>query len=176
MADGVNLRILGPVVLGFSFVFGVAGLLIYRLWDPRVEPETGYSVRGMAPLPDDTAGVASSEPPDPLRNPAKPSNEYEYLRLLEQYKVENKSMALELAFAGEDWYGDEGPGAEARRAMQVTLLAHVGRTSEAQRLARRFVLRFPESSYLPDVNEVLDPASAASAPNVPRGEVSLTNH
>jgi hypothetical protein len=148
MSDARGARVLGPVLLGFAAVFGIAGLLIYRLWDPFVEPETGFEIRA-TPLPSEPAPAAPkpTAPTDPLNDPAKPANEYEYLRELERLSAENKSKALELAFAGEQWYGDTGPAAEARRAMQVTLLADIGRGQDARKFATRFLSKYPKSKY-----------------------------
>lgn len=70
-----------------------------------------------------------------------------YWKELEELERTDQKRALDYAFAGEEWYPEQGKAAEARRAKIVTLLVALGRMPEARERTRRFIELYPNSPY-----------------------------
>lgn len=79
----------------------------------------------------------------------KPATAQEYFRTLEALRRSAPEEALRWVERGEEWYGKAGPEAEARDAMQVTLLVDLGRMREARAVTDRFIVEYPDSQYRP---------------------------
>lgn len=151
---------------------GVAGLgftTLALLW--LVGSELARPVPGAPPAPvspakpavlSESSGVSSASPravPTPVPSlsvgaPPPFPNETSYLTELARLNVQDKPRALALAREGDRWYPSVGKGAEARKAMTVTLLVDLGNMTEARQETERFIAQFPESSYRPLVQGV----------------------
>jgi len=57
----------------------------------------------------------------------QPASETAFFAQLEELNQTDKPRALDWARRGDNWYGNAGVFAEARQAMQVTLLVDLGR-------------------------------------------------
>ncbi len=79
----------------------------------------------------------------------QPESETAFLAQLEELNQTDKPRALDWARRGDHWYGNAGAFAEARQAMQVTLLVDLGRMDEARIEAKTFIAAHPESRYRP---------------------------
>lgn len=147
MARKVGLMLLALALVGGYWLF--RSTPHERVEAPRKAvstPPTPASPPTSPPLP------PTNEPPAPPAvpsEPERPESEEAFLRQLQRLHLTDKAAALELALRGEDWYSDEGPLAEARKAMIVTLLVDLDRMSEARAEVRRFIERYPESPYRP---------------------------
>jgi hypothetical protein len=71
------------------------------------------------------------------------------MREVARLNVTDKPRALALALSGEGAYPSTGIGAEARRAMIITLLVDVGRMDEARQRVAQYIEAYPNSRYLP---------------------------
>lgn len=109
------------------------------------------------PGPEGPHPSANTEPPAVLESAhaqARPASERDYFRQLEDLQREDLARALAWARMGNEWYGSEGEGAEAREAAVVTSLVDLGRMEEARGQARIFIERHPASRYRPLVQGV----------------------
>lgn len=136
----------------------LGALALFRHYERRPVP----SVTPSAVVAEDTGDVPS-DPPLPERSLAltratpppsavpdvlqKPASEDEYLHDLARLNLVDKSRALALARKGDEWYPSRGRGAEARKAMAVTLLVDLGHMDEARDETRRFIDAYPDSPY-----------------------------
>jgi len=77
----------------------------------------------------------------------QPASETAFFAQLEELNQTDKPRALDWARRGDNWYGNAGVFAEARQAMQVTLLVDLGRMDEARIEAKSFITAHPESRY-----------------------------
>ncbi len=114
-----------------------------RAVSPAAKPTTSPSVE-LAAWPNATATLSRAEA-EPVFE--RPQSERDYWVELEALEREDKQRALAYALAGEDWYGEVGKPAEARRAKIVTLLVDTGNLAEARERTRAFITRYPRSSY-----------------------------
>ena len=89
-----------------------------------------------------------------MRSSAKPDSERAYFLELSRLNAVDKPRALALARRGDEWYPNTGDGAEARKALAITLLVDLGNMEEARRETRAFIAAFPRSSYRPIVQGV----------------------
>lgn len=142
------------------FVVAVAGGSWFFSSRDSSGPESAGTLHATAPA---TPKPTSSPPSPPLvpptqepkpappapAEPERPESEEDFLRQLQSLHWTDKAAALKLARQGEDWYSEEGPAAEARKAMIATLLVDLGRMNEARAEVRRFIERYPDSPYRP---------------------------
>lgn len=136
--------------------------------EPRRASEAGPARTPAAPLAAAATTPRPPEQPSALRDTERPPDEKRYFAELERLQRTDKQRALAYAERGEDWFSASGRGAEARRAMAVTLLVDLGRMDEARARTEEFLRHFPESPYRPLVQGVTGihprPGKPATAP------------
>ena len=89
-----------------------------------------------------------------MRSTSKPDSEQAYMRELFRLNGVDKPHALAYARQGDAWYPSTGVGAEARRAMAITLLVDLDDMEQARRETRSFIAAYPNSAYRPLVEGV----------------------
>ena len=89
-----------------------------------------------------------------MQSTSKPDSEQAYLRELFRLNGVDKPRALAYARQGDAWYPSAGVGAEARKAMAITLLVDLGDMEAARRETRSFIATYPNSAYRPLVQGV----------------------
>lgn len=107
--------------------------------DSSAPVEGGGSKATVAPAAPKTAAPALE----------RPASEEEYFQRLDALRSSAPADALAWVERGQEWYGSEGKYAEARTAMQVTLLVDLSRMPEARAITRKFILEHPDSPYRP---------------------------
>lgn len=154
--------------------------LLFYFWGEREEPssrapmartahETTATQTQAAPKPKaaTTSPLAPSAPSPSEEKFEEPESEELFWQELERLEREDKQEALAYALSGEDWYGDEGKPAEARRAKIVTLLVSLGKMEEARARTRAFIEKYPDSSYRRLVQGVTGIHPRPGAPRTP---------